>query len=288
MDKTTIFDYIKEEDLNEFLNYVFKEDFRKEGDITSDAIFKDDIKKNAIILAKQNGIVAGIELIKFILYKVNDTIMIEPFIEDGASVTCGERIMCINANLSFLLKAERICLNFLGRISGVATITQKFVEETKGTRCKILDTRKTTPGLRFAEKYAVRVGGGTNHRMGLFDVVLIKDNHIDGKGSLIQCIEAVRNEYGNKYKIITETRTLDEVKDALSMKVDRILLDNMDIETTQKAINIVNNQIPLESSGNITLDKVKTLAQLGIDYISTSYITAWAQPIDLSMIISME
>jgi nicotinate-nucleotide pyrophosphorylase (carboxylating) len=288
MESFTIFDYIKSEDMNELLNYVFKEDFREKGDITSDAVFEDDKINNASILAKQDGIVAGLALIKAILHKISNKITVECLKEDGMTVTYGEKIMRINANMSFLLKVERICLNFLGRISGVATITHKFVEETRGTKCKILDTRKTTPGLRFAEKYAVRVGGGTNHRMGLYDVVLIKDNHIDGNGSLSQCVEAVRKKYENKYKIITETRTLNEVKEALAMNVDRILLDNMDVETTKKAIHIVNNKIPLESSGNITLDKVKTFAQLGVDYISTSYITAWAQPIDLSMVIELE
>jgi nicotinate-nucleotide pyrophosphorylase (carboxylating) len=280
----SIFDYIDKNSLDNYLNYLFTEDFGNGVDLTTDSIFKNQNKIiSAQIVAKDNGIVAGTELYVYIIKKLNPDTEVKIHIHDGGKVVENDKILTITSEIITLLRSERLCLNFLGRLCGIATITQKFIEEVKGTKCKILDTRKTTPGIRFAEKYAVKAGGGTNHRMGLYDVILIKDNHIDGAGGITECVNRIRNSWGNKYRIITETRTIEEVKEALELNVDRILLDNMTVEMTKEAVRLSAGKMPLESSGNITLKNAKEIALTGVDFISTSYITAWAQPLDLSL-----
>jgi nicotinate-nucleotide pyrophosphorylase (carboxylating) len=282
----SIFDYIAPDALDRYLEYVFEEDFGDRGDITSDVIFQDCVQAvTGKIMAKAAGIVAGVELFAYIVQKLDPHARFEIICHDGSRVEKGDEILRVTAQVASLLKAERIGLNFLGGLSGVATITNQFVEKLRGTRCRVLDTRKTTPGIRFAEKYAVRVGGGTNHRMGLYDVIMVKDNHIDGGDGITACVYRLRSVWGDRYDVIVEARNIDEVEEALALNVDRILLDNMSIATMEKAVALVNGKIALEASGNITLENAREVAQTGVDFISTSYITAWAQPLDLSLII---
>lgn len=285
----TFLDYISSDKLDEFINYTFWEDFAEIGDITTEPIFTRGTELfQGRIIAKDQGVVAGTELITYIIRKLDPQAKIDVYHHDGSRIVKGDTILTIFSPLASLLKAERLCLNFLGRLCGIATITSKFVQEVEETQCQILDTRKTTPGLRFAEKYAVKVGGGVNHRMGLFDQVMIKDNHIDGGGGITNCVNQVRAAWGDRYKIIVETRNLNEVQEAYSLKVDRILLDNMPIQMMQAAVQFIDGKIPLEASGNITLNNAYEVAATGVDYISTSYITAWSQPLDLSLLVGKE
>lgn len=282
----SLFDYISQENLDDYLSLVFEEDFKDRGDITTEPIFADDTDIiEGKVIAKEEGIVAGIELFDYVLHRLDDKAQLKIVNGDGSKVVPGDQILRVSSTLSYLLKAERICLNFLGKMSGIATTTFNMVETIKGTRCNILDTRKTTPGLRFMEKYAVKVGGGVNHRMGLYDQIIIKDNHIDGAGGISNCINRVRSAWGDKYRIIVETRSLTEVKEARDLKVDRILLDNMSTETIREAVKEIAGQIPLEASGNITLENAKEYAETGIDYISTSYVTMQARPLDISLVL---
>jgi len=181
------------------------------------------------------------------------------------------------------LTAERTALNYLCHLSGVATLTKQFVDQVIGTKAKLFDTRKTIPGLRKLDKYAVLMGSGTNHRMGLFDMVLIKDNHIDGAGGITPAVEQVREKFGNKYLIEVEAKNLQEMQIALDLNIDRIMLDNMSIDMMRKAVKITDGKIPLEASGNVNLKNIKQIAGCGVDYISVGALTHSAPTFDLSM-----
>ena len=232
---------------------------------------------------QEKGILAGIAVAKRIFQKLDSQASFAQVIEDGDSVQTGDEILRIKATVRSILSGERLALNLLQRMSGIATATSKYVDALSGSNTKILDTRKTVPGLRILDKYAVSAGGGQNHRLGLYDAVLIKDNHINSAGSIKNAVELVRGKYGDKFKIEVETSNLDEVKEALDSKVDIIMLDNMDTSMMKEAVSLVNGQALTEASGGITLEGIFEIAETGVDYISVGAITHSVQALDISL-----
>lgn len=265
----------------EIISLAIKEDI-KDGDITTDAIFKDNIIAEMHLLLKEDGIIAGLPLIEFILKNFNSNFNIELFVKEGDYLTKGTIAANIKANINILLKAERTILNFLQRMSGIATKTRKYVELLKPFKTKILDTRKTLPGHRILDKYAVRVGGGCNHRFGLYDMVMIKDNHIKVAGSITNAVNLVKEKYGNKFKIEVETSNLREVEEALKCNVDIIMLDNMTITEMKEAKKIINDKAITEASGNITEERLIQIAEIGLDFVSSGALTHSVKALDIS------
>jgi nicotinate-nucleotide pyrophosphorylase (carboxylating) len=252
------------------------------GDITTNTIVPADASLLGRIVAKQDGVVAGLEIAKQVMLALDQRVTFDAQVEDGAKVTSGTVLANVEGPARALLTGERTALNFLGRMSGIATLTRKFVDAVSGTRAVILDTRKTAPGLRATDKLAVRLGGGQNHRTGLFDMVLIKDNHIDFAGSITAAVERVRASK-TTLEIEVETRTLDNVREALALGVDRILLDNMSAATMREAVGICEGRAKLEASGNVTLDNVLEVAGTGVDYISVGALTHSPVVFDVSL-----
>jgi len=252
------------------------------GDVTTDNIVPEGATLKGVIQAKQDGVVAGIEVARQTFFALDGQISFESRVADGQLVAKGRELVLLLGSARALLTGERTALNFLGRMSGIATLTRQFVDAVEGTNAKILDTRKTAPGLRLTDKLAVKLGGGENHRVGLFDMVLIKDNHIDFAGSITRAVERVR-EARTKLEIEVETRTLDDVREALSLNVDRILLDNMSIEMMREAVEITARRVRLEASGNMTLERVRTVAETGVDYISVGALTHSPAVFDVSL-----
>ncbi|NOY77195.1 MAG: carboxylating nicotinate-nucleotide diphosphorylase [Calditrichaeota bacterium] len=275
-------------EVDSLIEWAFREDFGSWGDVTSQAIFHRNDTGTARVVAKSEGIVAGLFAVRGVFERKSPEIQIEEMCEDGDFVTSGETLLIAEGSVEDLLSAERTALNFLGRLSGMATLTGKFVEAVSGTRTKILDTRKTTPGWRFLEKYAVRQGGGVNHRMGLFDRVLIKDNHIKAAGGIRPAVQAVR-EYlsrrGLTLPIEVEVKNLSELEEALGQTIQQIMLDNMDPDTMRQAVKRVSGRIPLEASGGITLETVRAVAETGVDFISVGALTHSAPVLDVSMLM---
>lgn len=275
-------------EIDHLIQLALKEDLNELGDVTSNLLLTSSDKGKAIIIAKQKGIIAGLPVVNQVFDKVDSRIKISNVVEEGASVNVSDIIAKINGPLRGILTAERTALNFLQRLSGIATRTSQFVEKVKGTSAKILDTRKTTPGLRVLEKYAVQVGGGANHRMGLFDMILIKENHIRAAGSLSEAVKRIKEnmlEQNVNLKIEVEARTLDDIKEALKIKVDRIMLDNMTVSQIQEAVNLVAARVELEASGGVTLENVREIAETGVDFISVGALTHSATALDLSLLI---
>jgi nicotinate-nucleotide pyrophosphorylase (carboxylating) len=252
------------------------------GDVTTDTIVSVDASLRGRIVAKQDGIVAGLEVAKQVMLALNKQITFAQNVADGSSVTRGTVLAQVEGSARALLTGERTALNFLGRMSGIATLTRRFVDAVSGTNAVILDTRKTAPGLRITDKWAVRLGGGQNHRTGLIDMVLIKDNHIDFAGSITAAVERVRASE-TKLEIEVETRTLDNVREALALGVERILLDNMSIEMMREAVAICDKRSRLEASGNVSLDNVVEVACTGVDYISVGALTHSPPVFDVSL-----
>jgi nicotinate-nucleotide pyrophosphorylase (carboxylating) len=252
------------------------------GDVTTDTIVPADASLHGRIVAKQNGVVAGLQVAKQVMLALNENVEFRANVEDGSKVTRGKVLAEVEGPARALLTGERTALNFLGRMSGIATLTRKFVDAVSTTNAMILDTRKTAPGLRITDKLAVRLGGGQNHRTGLFDMVLIKDNHIDFAGSITAAVERVRAS-GTKLEIEVETRSLDHVREALALGVERILLDNMSAETMREAVGICGGRAKLEASGNVTLDNVLEVAGTGVDYISVGALTHSPAVFDVSL-----
>jgi len=252
------------------------------GDVTTNTIVPADASLRGRIVAKQDGVVAGLELAQHVFLALNERVEFVAKKEDGSNVARGTILAELNGPARALLTGERTALNFLGRMSGIATLTRKFVDAVSSTKAIILDTRKTAPGLRTTDKLAVRLGGGQNHRTGLFDMVLIKDNHIDFAGSITSAVERVRTS-GTKLEIEVETRTLDNVREALALGVERILLDNMSIATMREAVNICEGRAKLEASGNVTLENVLEVACTGVDYISVGALTHSPRVFDVSL-----
>lgn len=255
----------------------------RQGDISSMATIPPEHSLSAKIVSKGQGIVAGLPVAQAVFCLVDDQVKFTPVVQDGQSVAKGTLLAEICGSGRSLLSAERSALNFLGRMSGTATLAHRFVEQVSGTGAIILDTRKTAPGLRYLDKYAVKLGGAQNHRIGLFDMVMIKDNHIDGAGGIRQAVEAVRAIYGNRYAIEVEVKNLEELSEALELNVDRIMLDNMDLVTMRQAVILTNKRTKLEASGNVTLDSVRAIAETGVDYISSGALTHSAPVFDISM-----
>jgi nicotinate-nucleotide pyrophosphorylase (carboxylating) len=252
------------------------------GDVTTDTIVPAGASLRGRIVAKQDGVVAGLEVAKQVMFALSDRITFEANVADGAKITRGTVLADVEGSARALLTGERTALNFLGRMSGIATLTRKFVDAVSTTRAVILDTRKTAPGLRITDKLAVRLGGGQNHRTGLFDMVLIKDNHIDFAGSITAAVERVRAS-GTRLEIEVETRSLDNVREALALGVERVLLDNMSVEMMREAVNICDGRAKLEASGNVTLDNVLEVAGTGVDYISVGALTHSPRVFDVSL-----
>ena len=252
------------------------------GDVTTDAI----VPANAIlvgrIVAKQDGVVAGLAIAKGVLLTLSQNVAVLAQVQDGSTVKRGTELALIRGSARALLTGERTALNFLGRMSGIATLTRQFVDAVKGTNAVILDTRKTAPGLRTTDKLAVRLGGGQNHRTGLFDMVLIKDNHIDFAGSITAAVERVQAS-GTVVPIEVETRSLENVREALALGIDRILLDNMSPALMREAVGLCAGRAKLEASGNVTLDNVLEVAETGVDYISVGALTHSPRVFDASL-----
>jgi nicotinate-nucleotide pyrophosphorylase (carboxylating) len=218
------------------------------------------------------------------IFKVIDPAIEVKFqVSDGDRVEKDQNLAMVSGEGGNLLAGERTAMNFLGRLSGIATITRKFVDAVGHTNVVILDTRKTAPGYRLLDKYAVRMGGGENHRMGLYDMVLIKNNHIDAAGGIEEAVKRIRERYGDRYPIEVEVRTLDEFNAALALVPSRIMLDNMDLETMRQAVELSGGKVPLEASGNVTINTVAEIAETGVDYISAGSLTHSAPVLDISM-----
>jgi nicotinate-nucleotide pyrophosphorylase (carboxylating) len=251
------------------------------GDVTTNSIIPAEATMRGQIIAKQDGIVAGLDVVQAVYEMVEAQVDFDTRVEEGARVTKGQVLALVSGRTRSLLTAERTALNFLGRISGIATLTRQFVEAVAGTKAIILDTRKTVPGLRLVDKLAVRRGGGQNHRIGLYDMVLIKDNHIDHAGSISAAVERARK--GAPGLVIeVEARTLEDVGEALDLGVERILLDNMSPESMAEAVKMTAGRAKLEASGNVTLETVRRIAETGVDYISVGALTHSAKVFDVS------
>lgn len=252
------------------------------GDVTSEATIPADSESTAVVLAKQDLVLAGIDVSREVFHHLDANIRFTAFFKDGDRVKVGAEIAKLAGNTRALLKGERVALNLLQHLSGIATLTAKYVEKVSGTKAQVLDTRKTLPGLRLLEKYAVRMGGGKNHRMGLYDMVLIKDNHIKAAGSIAKAVERARKST-DQLKIEVETGTLDAVREALAAKVDIIMLDNMTPDMMREAVKLINGRALVEASGNVTLETVRSVAETGVDFISSGSLTHSAPAVDISM-----
>ena len=251
------------------------------GDVTTDSIVPAEARMRGQIIAKQAGVVAGLDVARAVYQTVDAQVDSQAQVQEGAWVENRQVLALVNGRTRSLLTAERTALNFLGRMSGIATLTRQFVQAVAGTRAVILDTRKTAPGLRAADKLAVRSGGGHNHRIGLYDMILIKDNHIDYAGSITEAVRRAR-EANSGLEVEVEARTLEHVREALANDVSRILLDNMTPEMMAEAVKLTAGRAKLEASGNVTLETVRRIAETGVDYISAGALTHSARVFDVS------
>jgi len=252
-------------------------------DITSDATIPVNAVSQAEITAKQDLVLAGLESARAVFQQVDPSVRFEPLAKDGNRIKKGAVIARVSGKTRSLLAGERVALNLLQHLSGIAALTAKYVALTRGTSAKILDTRKTLPGLRTLEKYAVTVGGGMNHRKGLYDMVLIKDNHIKAAGGITPAVRLARERYHSQFKIEVETATLEDVREALAAGVDIIMLDNMPPAMMREAVQIISGKIPVEASGNVSLKTVRDIAKAGVDLISVGALTHSAPAADISM-----
>jgi len=255
------------------------------GDVTTRAVIPPDVRGKGTILVKAHGVICGLQVAAEVFRAVDERISFRPRVREGEPVQPGDVVAEVEGPLRGILTAERTALNFLARLSGIATLTARFVDAVAPYRAVILDTRKTTPGWRVLEKYAVRCGGGRNHRMGLYDMVLIKDNHIAACGSISEAVRRVRAA-GVGVPVEVEVKNLDELREALKLGVDRILLDNFSVEDIAEAVKIAEGRVPLEASGGVTLDNVAAIAATGVDYISVGALTHSAPALDLSLELS--
>lgn len=266
--------------ITEIIEHAFSEDIGS-GDVTTNSIVNDSQKADACWITKQNGIISGLDIAKQVFLRLDNDIKWEPLYRDGEKVSKGEVIVEFSGNCRAILSAERTALNIVQRMSGIATQTAELVEELDDLPVKILDTRKTVPGLRYLDKYAVNTGGGKNHRFGLYDLAMIKDNHIIAAGGITEAVRRVR-KYQPDIEIEVETTNLDQVQEALNSGVDIIMLDNMDTETMTKAVTMVGKHAKIEASGNITATTIREVAETGIDYISVGALTHSVMAFDIS------
>ena len=255
------------------------------GDLTTDSVVPAHLKATAVLRAKARGVIAGLPVFEAVFRKVDPAIEIRPLVEEGGRVAPGDRVLEAYGPARGLLTGERVALNFVQRLSGIATETRRAVEACAGTRAMIVDTRKTTPGLRALEKYAVRVGGGRNHRFGLDDTVMIKENHIAVAGGIVPAVEAARRRLGHMHKIEVEIASLDQIGEALEARADVILLDNMTLDEMREAVRRIAGRAIVEASGGIRPETVRDVAETGVDVISLGWITHSAPALDLSLLI---
>ena len=268
--------------INKIIEQALLEDIGT-GDITTESIIPSNLKAKGIIKTSEEGVVAGLDIIYLVFRKLDSEIIFQEKTKDGTKVARGKVLAEITGPARTILKGERVALNFLQRMSGIATITSKFCQEVKDFPVRIVDTRKTTPGLRILEKYAVRMGGGYNHRFGLYDAVLIKDNHIAVAGGIKSAVNSVRKQISHTVKIEVEVENLSQLQEALKVQVNIIMLDNMDLETMKEAVKMVKGKALIEASGGITLEKVRKIAQIGVDLISVGALTHSVKSLDISM-----
>ncbi len=277
---------IMDSKIRQLIHLALSEDIGR-GDLTSEAVVDGKLSGKAVILAKQEGILAGLSVAKMVFQMVDPAVVFKMLKQDGERIKKGGKVASVQGKVKNILSAERTALNFLQRLCGIATLTGKYVEKIGGTKAKILDTRKTTPGLRVLEKYAVKAGGGKNHRMGLFDMILIKENHIRAGGGIWDAIKKARSSYKRK-KIEVEVRNLRELREAIEVMPDWIMLDNMKIQQMKKAVGMirsVSSAIKIEASGSVNLRNVRKIAQTGVDFISVGALTHSTPALDLSLIL---
>ncbi len=268
--------------LDTLVDAALKEDMPR-GDITSENIIPPKSQSRAMILAKEDGVLAGIYVAERVFEKIDPSISFEIHQKDGTEIKSGDQLAVLKGPSVSLLKGERTALNFLQRLSGIATETSKFAQALKGTKTKVLDTRKTTPGLRNLEKYAVKMGGGENHRLDLSEMVMIKDNHLKIVGSISEAVLLVKKKIKPGTKIEVEVTSLEEVKEAVKCGADIIMLDNMTLNKMKEAVDWVRGRVPIEVSGNVTLSKAKKIAQMGVDFISVGALTHSYKSLDISL-----
>lgn len=276
----------KDELIDELLDLAFAEDIG-DGDHTTLCCIPADEMGKQHLLVKEEGILAGVEIAKKVFHKFDPELKMTVFINDGAHVKPGDVAFVVEGRVRSLLQTERLMLNIMQRMSGIATMTAKYMERLKGLKTKVLDTRKTTPGMRMLEKEAVKIGGGMNHRIGLFDMILLKDNHVDFAGGIANAInkanEYIKANHKDGMKIEIEVRNFDELDETLATgHVDRIMLDNFTPENTKKAVDIVAGRCELESSGGITFDTLRDYGECGVDYISVGALTHSVKGLDMS------
>jgi nicotinate-nucleotide pyrophosphorylase (carboxylating) len=272
--------------IRQLIELSLSEDIGK-GDRTSEAIIDKKLSAKGLIVAKEEGVIAGLEIARMVFSHLDPDLVFETSFKDSDKVIKGEEVVTLKGRVKSILSGERTALNFLQRLSGIATLTSRYAEKIKDTEVKILDTRKTTPGLRALEKYAVRVGGGENHRMGLFDMILIKENHIKAVGSISRAVQRARARYPNE-RIEVETRNLQEVKEAVDSVADWIMLDNMSVEEIKKAVKVIHStkkETKIETSGRIDLNNVREIALTGVDFISVGALTHSASGLDFSLLL---
>lgn len=258
------------------------------GDITTQATVRTDKKGRALAIAKDNFIIAGMDVFEATFKMIDKTIKVKKLISDGCPAEKGDVLAEVSGRLCNILKAERVSLNLFQRMCGIATLTAKYVRVVRGTKTKILDTRKTVPGLRVLDKMAVRLGGGCNHRIGLYDGVLIKDNHIEAAGSISAAVNAQRKNLSRPVTIEVETQNIKQIKEALACGVDIIMLDNMSIPAMRQAVQFVAGRALLEASGNVTLKNVAAIAATGVDFISVGELTHSVRAADISLKIKLQ
>lgn len=263
------------------------EDLGLAGDITTDAVIPPAARATGVFAVRKPGVIAGLDVAAAAFRHLDPAVSFEMLVPDGERVEVGAKVARVSGSARALLTAERVALNFVGRMSGIATLTRRYVDAVAGTRAAIVDTRKTTPGLRTLEKYAVRAGGGMNHRIGLFDAVLIKDNHIAVAGGVGAAIAAARARAGHMVKIEVEVDTLDQLAAALEHRIDAVLLDNMTPNQLAEAVRIVDGRAITEASGGVNLETVRAIAEAGVDLISVGALTHSAPVLDIGLDIEI-
>jgi nicotinate-nucleotide pyrophosphorylase (carboxylating) len=270
------------ETIKAVIDYALEEDIG-DGDITTNSLIPLDLQAKATMVAKSSGVIAGLSVAEYVFRTLSSDITWNTFVNDGDRISRGDVILEVSGSYRALLTGERVALNFLQRMSGIATMTANYVDVLRDYKTKILDTRKTVPGLRLLDKYAVMTGGGTNHRIGLYDMVLIKDNHIKIAGGITNAVKQVKKNLTDGIKIEVETTTVEEVLEALAAGVDIIMLDNMSNSTMAESVKMIAGRAKVEASGNMTIERLKEVAGTGVDFISIGALTHSVTAFDISM-----
>ena len=270
------------EAIKSVVDYALKEDIGS-GDITTNSLIPLEMQASATMVAKSSGVIAGLAVAEYVFRTLSKDITWKTFVKDGDKVAKGDLILEISGSYRALLTGERLALNFMQRMSGIATMTANYINALAGYKTKILDTRKTVPGLRLLDKYAVKMGGGTNHRIGLYDMVLIKDNHIKIAGGITNAVAQIKKSVPDGIKIEVETSTIEEVKEALASKVDIIMLDNMTNTIMAESVKLISGRAKVEASGNMTIERLREVAATGVDFISIGALTHSVAAFDISM-----